>query len=67
LLFEIWVFGRLKKIHPEKQFLFQYKKTDILNITDKCVIDAKYKDLNENDIPKEDSMQVFEYARKISV
>lgn len=75
-LFELYVFGKLKKLFPYPSALTYHdnfkggKQTDILIREDgyKCVIDCKYKPRYENQDPSlEDKRQLAGYARLKSV
>lgn len=75
-LFELYVFGKLKKIFPETNAITYHdtflgrKETDILIRKEgyKCVIDCKYKPGYEHQNPSlEDKRQLAGYARLKSV
>lgn len=74
-LFELYVFGKLKKLFPELNDIsyhdtFRKKETDILirKHDFKCVIDCKYKPRYENQDPSlEDKRQLAGYTRLKSV
>jgi 5-methylcytosine-specific restriction enzyme subunit McrC len=75
-LFELYVFGKLKKLFPEPNTISYHdtfaggKETDILIREEgyKCVIDCKYKPQYKNDTPSlEDKRQLAGYTRMKSV